>query len=81
MNRHSDVSRPETVDLWTLDDPSELEQGAYPIVQPMKAALYFDSVKGFGEWNILVSSRADKMLRKVRKDDATTFKIIIKKIK
>jgi hypothetical protein len=75
MNRHSDVSRPETVDL------SELEHGAYPIVQPMRAALYFDSVKGFGEWNILVSSRADKMLRKVRKDDATTFKIIIKEIR
>jgi hypothetical protein len=55
--------------------------GAYAMVQPMNAALYFDTVKGFGEWRILISSRADKMLRKVRRSDKKIFEIMIKKIR
>lgn len=51
------------------------------MVQPMKAALYLDSVKGFGQWRILISSRADKMLRKARRADKRTFEIMIRKIK
>jgi hypothetical protein len=51
------------------------------MVQPMKAALYFDSAAGFGEWRILISTRADRHLRVARKTDAKTFKIVIKKIK
>ncbi|CAA7264670.1 unnamed protein product [Cyclocybe aegerita] len=54
---------------------------AYPMVQPMKAALYFDSAEGFGEWRILISTRADRDLREARRKDAKFFKIIIKKIK
>jgi len=76
MIRHSDML--QTVNV-CLDDLAE--QGAYPMVQPMKAALYFESVKGFGQWRILISSRADKMLRKARRSDAKIFKIIVKKIK
>jgi hypothetical protein len=57
------------------------ESSAYPMVQPMKAALYFDSVVGFGEWRILISTRADRDLREARRMDAKSFKIIIKKIK
>jgi hypothetical protein len=68
----------ETVDL--SEEPLT-EQGAYPMVQPIRAALYFDNVKGFGEWRILISSRADKMLRKERKANKKTFRIMIKKIK
>jgi len=64
-----------------LSDDGLTEQGAYPIVQPIKAALYFDSVNGFGEWRILISSRADKMLRKARRADKRVFEIMIKKIK
>jgi len=54
---------------------------AYPLVQPMKAALYFESAEGFGEWRILISTRADRNLREARKKNPTLFKIIIKKIK
>jgi hypothetical protein len=54
---------------------------AYPQVQPMKAALYFDSVEGFGQWRILISGRADRNLRETRKKDANLFRITLKKIK
>lgn len=54
---------------------------AFPMVQPMKAALYFDSALGFGEWRILISTRADRDLRESRRKDAHFFKIVIKKIK
>ncbi|KAF8974058.1 hypothetical protein BDZ97DRAFT_421872 [Flammula alnicola] len=54
---------------------------AFPMVQPMKAALYFDSAEGFGEWRILISTRADRDLREARRKDPNSFKIIIKKIK
>ncbi|KAH9919768.1 uncharacterized protein BXZ73DRAFT_104876 [Epithele typhae] len=52
-----------------------------PPVLPMKAALYFDSATGFGEWRILISTRADRDLRQAKKRDAKTFTIYIKKIK
>ena len=54
---------------------------AYPQVQPMKAALYFDSVEGFGQWRILISGRADRNLREMRKKDRNLFRITLKKIK
>lgn len=54
---------------------------AYPIVQPMKAALYFDSAEGFGQWRVLISTRADSHLRQARKKNRNLFDIIIKKIK
>ncbi|KAH8981166.1 hypothetical protein EDB86DRAFT_3107306 [Lactarius hatsudake] len=54
---------------------------AYPQVQPMKAALYFDSVDGFGQWRILISGRADRNLREMRKKDTNLFRITLKKIK
>ncbi|KAI0757678.1 hypothetical protein C8Q80DRAFT_1134850 [Daedaleopsis nitida] len=52
-----------------------------PPVMPMKAALYFDSADGFGEWRILISTRADRDLRQARRRDAKTFAIFVKKIK
>lgn len=54
---------------------------AFPMVQPMKAALYFDSADGFGEWRILISTRADRNLREARNKDANSFRIYLKKIK
>lgn len=54
---------------------------AYPMVQPMKAALYFDNADGFGEWRILISTEAYKNLREFRRADEKIFKIIVKKIK
>ncbi|TBU42438.1 hypothetical protein BD309DRAFT_866309 [Dichomitus squalens] len=47
----------------------------------MKAALHFDSVQGFGEWRILISTRADRDLRQARRKNTKLFKIIVKKIK
>jgi hypothetical protein len=54
---------------------------AYPMVQPMKAALYFNNADGFGEWRILISTEAYKNLREFRRADEKIFKIIVKKIK
>ncbi|CDO74781.1 hypothetical protein BN946_scf185001.g29 [Trametes cinnabarina] len=54
---------------------------AYPSVQPMRAALYFDSADGFGQWRILISTRADRNLRQARNKNPDLFEIIIKKIK
>jgi hypothetical protein len=47
----------------------------------MKSALYFDSAKGFGEWHILISARANQFLRQTRRTNTATFKIVVKKIK
>ncbi|KAH9931251.1 uncharacterized protein B0H18DRAFT_929734 [Fomitopsis serialis] len=54
---------------------------AYPFVQPIKAALYFDSAEGFGQWRILISTNADTDLRKMRKKATALFKVILKKIR
>jgi len=47
----------------------------------MKAALYFDDIEGFGEWSIMLSTRAQKDLREVRRADGAVFRIVMKKIK
>lgn len=64
-------------DIGVLEDVP----AAYPQVQPMKAALYFDSVEGFGQWRILISGRAHGDLREMRKKDTNLFRITLKKIK
>lgn len=63
---------------------SELQSelpAAFPLIQPMKAAFHFDSVDGFGEWRILISSRADRNLREAKRADQKLFSIILKKIR
>ena len=65
----------------TREAENDEQTSAYPLVQPMKAALYFDSADGFGEWRILISTRADRDLRQARNKNPKLFKIIIKKIK
>jgi hypothetical protein len=72
-----DNSQPETTSNATDIKP----QSAFPVVQPMKASLYPDSTVGFGNWQILLSTRANQNLREARRMDAKRFKIIIKKIK
>jgi hypothetical protein len=62
-------------------EASEEIPAAYPQVQPMKAALYFDNADGFGQWRILISGRADRNLREARKKDTNLFRITLKKIK
>ena len=53
---------------------------AFPIIQPMEAALYFESAKGLGDWMILVASDAIKDLRETHRRNRNLFKIILKKI-
>jgi len=54
---------------------------AFPMIQPMKASLYLDDIEGFGEWAILLSTRAQKDLRDVKRSDGAMFRIVMKKIK
>lgn len=61
--------------------PDQPRCSAFPMVQPMKAALYFDDVEGFGEWSILLSTRAQKDLRYYKRADGAMFRIVMKKIK
>lgn len=53
---------------------------ARPLDQPLTASLFMDGIESFGEWPILTSPRAQRDLRKARKEDAKKFKIIVKKI-
>jgi hypothetical protein len=60
---------------------STQEISAFPAVLPMKAALYFDNAAGFGEWRLLMSTRATRDLRHARRTNRGTFKIIVNKMK
>lgn len=51
------------------------------MIQPAAAALYFDDIEGFGEWTILLSTRALKALREVKHADGAMFRIVLKKIR
>ena len=46
-----------------------------------RSAHYFDSVKGFGEWVVYISTAADSHLRQYRRKDKKTFETIVKKIR
>ncbi|KAG1889225.1 hypothetical protein F4604DRAFT_1612723 [Suillus subluteus] len=71
---------PEVSSTEDIESPTN-GPNAYPMVQPMKAALYFENADGFGEWRILISTEAYKNLREFRRADEKIFKIIVKKIK
>lgn len=47
----------------------------------MKAAQYFDSAAGFGEWRLLMSTRGIQDLRDAHRNNPETFRIIVKKMK
>lgn len=51
------------------------------MIQSIKAALYFENVRGFGKWRILLSGRAQKYLREARRKNGAMFKIVMKKAK
>lgn len=53
----------------------------FPAIQRMKVSLYLDDTEGFGEWAILLSTRAQKDLRDTKRSDGAMFKIVMKKIK
>ena len=62
-------------------DPGQSQNSAFPTIQSMKTALYFDEIEGFGEWSILLSTRAQKDLRDTKRADGATFRIVMRKIK
>ena len=51
------------------------------VVQLTKTALYLDEIEEFGEWSILLSTRAQTDLRDIRRTDFGMFRIVMKKIK
>ncbi|KAI6022560.1 hypothetical protein EDC04DRAFT_2606960 [Pisolithus marmoratus] len=80
ISDHSTSERPQTV-MEPSTPVVDTRPSAYPTVQPMKAALYFDNADGFGEWRILIGTNATKKLREFRRNDGKKFKIVVKKIK
>ncbi|KAF9042114.1 hypothetical protein BJ165DRAFT_1529567 [Panaeolus papilionaceus] len=46
----------------------------------LKLSHYYDTPDGFGEWNILLSTRADRALRDWHKNNSTTYEIVRRKI-
>ncbi|KAI5120222.1 hypothetical protein M0805_000036 [Coniferiporia weirii] len=77
---HGKYSPQATVSEVEAPDQAVEEFPAFPTIQPLRASLYFDSVKGFGDWRIFISTRAEKALREHKKF-SKTFDIIVKKIK
>jgi len=49
------------------------------IIQLIRADLYPENADGFGEWRMFLSTKAQKYLRKVRRDGAM-FDIVMKKL-
>lgn len=64
-----------------LRTPTEdLNTGEY--LGTLSSVKYFDeSVEGFGEWKILLSTRCEQHLRQFSRRDAKRFEIIKKKIR
>ena len=62
-------------------EPDQSQNPALSMVQPMNATLYFDNVEGFGEWSILLSTRAQNDLRDFKCNDDEMFQIAMKKTK
>ena len=60
---------------------AEVKPSAYPKVQPMKAALYFENAEGFGDWRIIINTDATKKLRELANGDRKKCAIVVKKIK
>ncbi|KAK0456957.1 hypothetical protein EV421DRAFT_103155 [Armillaria borealis] len=89
--RHPEISTSLKEYFIVSASPIELEKdtsgivaklpSAYPIVQPMKSALYFDIADGFGDWMVVISTNADNVLRRAHKRNLTAFNAIVEKIK
>lgn len=62
-------------------EPDQPRGSTFHMIWPMKAALYFNDVKGFGEWPILLSTRTQEDLRDYKRADSAMFRIAMKKIK
>jgi len=52
-----------------------------PQDQQLQAALHIHDVDGFGEWQVVISSRATKYLRELRRRDGKIIVCVLKKIR
>lgn len=64
-----------------LEDLGITTASAESAIQPIKAALRFENAEGFGEWQILLSTKAQKYLREVGRGNGTMYEIVVKKMK
>lgn len=62
-------------------DVDIVEPVAYDTIPPLKATLTFDSVEGFGDWHILISTRAFQDLRNARRREPRLFVTYVKKMR
>ncbi|PCH33049.1 hypothetical protein WOLCODRAFT_159800 [Wolfiporia cocos MD-104 SS10] len=61
--------------------PSTADPATYDTIHSMRATLYFESAKGFGNRRILMSTRADSDVRHARKHEWPLFTTIYKSIR
>ena len=64
-----------------LEDLGTATTSAESATHLIKAALRFENVEGFGEWRILLSTKAQKYLREVRRGNGTMYEIVVKKMR
>lgn len=81
MDRTISPSNPAQTEETESSSTSNEVPPAFPAVQPMKSALYFDSPEEFGSWSILISNNANTKLRSFCKREPKIFGIILKKIR
>ena len=62
-------------------EPDQPQDPTFSMIRPMSDTLYFDNVKGFGEWSILLSTQAQNDLRDFERNDDEMFQIVMDKIK
>ncbi|KAJ3515657.1 hypothetical protein NLJ89_g1627 [Agrocybe chaxingu] len=77
----SATTNPTSGTNMTSDDHILEPVSAFPSVQPLKSAMYFENAEGFGNWKLLISSRADSDLRACSRKDRASFKIVVRKLK
>ncbi|KAF9778765.1 hypothetical protein BJ322DRAFT_1114103 [Thelephora terrestris] len=75
------LRRPRVSDLFRRQLEESGTTTAGSTAEPIKASLYFDNVEGFGKWRILLSTRAQKYLRDVKRGNGVMFEITVKKLK
>ena len=76
---HSDVFKSLYAKVAQPSGEDQEQNPFVPLIQPRKNSICFDAVEGFGDWPILLSTRAMRDLRGIGKD-GTMFEATIKKI-
>jgi len=77
----AELSREGVSSLKSGKSVAGLDQSQNPVLPPVGNALHLDDIEGFGEWPIMLSTRAQKDLRDFRRADGAMFRIVMKKIR